>query len=96
MSIRVDALLLVFLFVIVPASFVALCGSPAHAQEPKAGKVYRIGFVRAGQLPNPGSRHFSKAYGRGDTSTARTWSSNSESPTAAPISFRGLSKSWSG
>jgi len=51
MSRRVDVLILVFLFVFVPASFVALSGAPAHAQEQKAGKVYRIGFLRAGPAP---------------------------------------------
>jgi putative ABC transport system substrate-binding protein len=53
MSMRVDALILVFLFLFVPASFVALVGAPAYAQEQKAGKVYRIGFLRAGQPPKP-------------------------------------------
>ena len=53
MSMRVDPLLLVCLFVFAPASVVALSGPQAHAQEPKAGKVYRIGFVRAGQPPKP-------------------------------------------
>ena len=51
MSIRVDALFLVFLFLFGPASFVALSGTAAHAQEHQAGKVYRIGFLRAGPPP---------------------------------------------
>ena len=51
MSMRVDALVLVFLFVFVPASFVPLSGTSVHAQEQRAGKVYRIGFLRAGQPP---------------------------------------------
>ena len=50
---RVDSLILVFLFLFAPASFVALSGVPAHAQEQKPGKVYRIGFLRAGQPPKP-------------------------------------------
>jgi len=51
MSIRVDALFLVFLFPFGPASFVALSDTTAHAQEHQAGKVYRIGFLRAGPPP---------------------------------------------
>jgi putative ABC transport system substrate-binding protein len=51
MSIRVVAIILVFLFLFAPGSFVALLGAPAHAQEHQAGKVYRIGFLRAGQPP---------------------------------------------
>ena len=47
MSMPIDALVLV-LFSFVSASFVALSGAPAHAQEQKAGTVYRIGFLRAG------------------------------------------------
>ena len=47
---RVDALILMFLFVFAPASFVALSAASAHTQEQKA-KVYRIGFLRAGQPP---------------------------------------------
>jgi putative tryptophan/tyrosine transport system substrate-binding protein len=50
MSIRLDALILVFVFAFAPASFVALSGA-AHAQEPQAKKVYRIGVLRAGPLP---------------------------------------------
>ena len=48
---RVDVLILAFFFLFAPASFVALPGALAHAQEPKARKVYRIGFLRAGPLP---------------------------------------------
>ena len=44
-------LILVFLFLLAPASFVALLGAPAYAQEHQAGKVYRIGFLRAGPPP---------------------------------------------
>ena len=51
MSIRVDALFLVFLFPFGPASFVALSDTTAHAQEHQAGKVYRIVFLRAGPPP---------------------------------------------
>jgi putative tryptophan/tyrosine transport system substrate-binding protein len=51
MSTRVDALILVFLFLIAPAGVVALPGAAAHAQERQAGKVYRIGFLRAGPPP---------------------------------------------
>ena len=52
MSMRLDALILVFLFVFASASFV-LSGPAAPAQEPQARKVYRIGFLRAGQPPTP-------------------------------------------
>jgi len=51
MSTRVDALILVFLFLIAPAGVVALPGAAAHAQERQAGKVYRLGFLRAGPPP---------------------------------------------
>ena len=47
---RMDALVLVLLS-FVSASVVGLSGAPAHAQEHKAGKVYRIGFLRAGEPP---------------------------------------------
>jgi putative tryptophan/tyrosine transport system substrate-binding protein len=50
MSIRLDLLILVFLL-FVPASFVALSGAAAHAQESQTRKIYRIGFLRAGQPP---------------------------------------------
>jgi putative ABC transport system substrate-binding protein len=50
---RLDALILVLLFVFASASFVALSGPAAPAQEPQARKVYRIGFLRAGQAPTP-------------------------------------------
>jgi len=51
MSKRVNALILVFLFLFAPASFVALSGAPAHGQEQKAGKVHRIGLLRAAPWP---------------------------------------------
>ena len=51
MSMRVDALILVVMFLFAPASVIALPGAAAHAQERQAGKVYRIGFLRAGPLP---------------------------------------------
>ncbi len=51
LSVRLDALILVFLFLFAPTRFVALSASPAQAQEQKAAKVYRIGFLRAGQPP---------------------------------------------
>jgi putative tryptophan/tyrosine transport system substrate-binding protein len=51
MSMRVDALFLVFVFLFALASFVARPGPAAHAQERQAGKVYRIGFLRAGPPP---------------------------------------------
>ena len=51
MSTRVDALILVFLFLIAPAGVVGLPGAAAHAQERQAGKVYRLGFLRAGPPP---------------------------------------------
>ena len=46
-------LILAFFCLFAAASFVsvALLGSVAHAQEHQAGKVYRIGFLRAGQPP---------------------------------------------
>ena len=47
MSMRIAALVLVFLLASVPASFVARYGTPLDAQEQRAGKVYRIGFLRA-------------------------------------------------
>jgi len=50
---RVEVSILVFLFLFVVSGFVsvALIGAPSHAQERQAGKVYRIGFLRAGQPP---------------------------------------------
>lgn len=51
MSVRVDALFLVLLFLLEPASFVAMPGTAAHAQQHQAGKVYHIGFLRAGPPP---------------------------------------------
>src|SRR5215813_1584750 len=51
MSTRVDALILVFLFLIALSSVAALPDAAAHAQERQAGKVYRIGFLRAGSPP---------------------------------------------
>lgn len=51
MAARLDAFILVALFVSASASFVALSGTPVHAQEQQAGKVYRIGFLRAGPPP---------------------------------------------
>jgi len=51
MEIRVDALFLVFLFLLVPAGFVALPGAAAHAKDRQGDKVYRIGFLRAGPPP---------------------------------------------
>src|SRR5712691_9134341 len=48
---RVDALVLVFLFLVTSASLVALPAAAAPAQAQQTGKVYRIGFLRAGQPP---------------------------------------------
>jgi putative ABC transport system substrate-binding protein len=50
---RVDVLILAFLFLFATTTFVsvALPGAAAHAQEHQTGKVYRIGFLRAGQPP---------------------------------------------
>ena len=42
-------LVVVFLFTL--AGFVALSGGAGHAQEHRTGKVYRIGFLRAGAPP---------------------------------------------
>ena len=53
MSMRVGALVRVFLFLFASASIAALPGAAAHAQEHQAGKVHRIGFLRAGQPPKP-------------------------------------------
>ena len=46
-------LILVFLFLFATTTLVsvALPGAAAHAQERQTGKVYRIGFLRAGQPP---------------------------------------------
>jgi len=44
-------LILVFWFVSALESFVALSGAQVHAQEQQVGKVYRIGFLRAGPPP---------------------------------------------
>src|SRR6266702_177809 len=49
-AISIRALILVFSFLFL-ASFLALTGAAAHAQTPQAGKVYRIGFLRAGPPP---------------------------------------------
>jgi putative ABC transport system substrate-binding protein len=51
MSLRVDGLILVFLFLFLSANLSALGGTAVHAQEPRAGKVHRIGWLRAGQPP---------------------------------------------
>jgi putative ABC transport system substrate-binding protein len=48
---RVDALVLVFLFLLAPAGLVDPLGAVAHAQDHQADKVYRIGFLRAGPPP---------------------------------------------
>src|SRR5712691_1114238 len=48
---RLAAVIHVLLVVLAPASSVAVSGAPAHAQEHQAGKVYRIGFLRAGPPP---------------------------------------------
>ena len=50
---RAGVSILVFLFLFVGSGFVsvALIGAPSHAQEGQARKVYRIGFLRAGQPP---------------------------------------------
>jgi len=50
---RVEVSILVFLFLFVGAGFVSVApvSAPAQAQEHQAGKVYRIGFLRAGQPP---------------------------------------------
>ena len=51
MSMPLDGLIVVMLLVFAPATFVALSGAAARAQERQAGKVYRIGFLRAGPPP---------------------------------------------
>ena len=48
---RVDALILVAMFLFALASVLALPGAAADAQERQAGKVYRIGYLRAGPPP---------------------------------------------
>ena len=91
-----DVLILAFVCLFAAASFgsVALPGGVAHAQEHQAGRSTGLGsYVRASRS-RPTSKAFGKAYGSGDMSMARMWSSNSEPPTAASISFRGLPKSW--
>src|SRR5437773_2000350 len=70
----------------------SLLAAPLVAGAQPAGKVYRIGFLRAGQPPETYLEDFQQ--GLRERSTARMWSSNSEPPTAASISFRGLPKSW--
>jgi putative ABC transport system substrate-binding protein len=51
MSMPLDALILVLLLVFGPATFVALSGVAACAQQPQEKKVYRVAFLRAGQPP---------------------------------------------
>jgi putative ABC transport system substrate-binding protein len=51
MSMPLDALILVLLLVVGPATFVALSGVAAGAQQPQEKKVYRVAFLRAGQPP---------------------------------------------
>ena len=51
MSMPLDALTLVLLLVFAPATFVALSGVAACAQQPQAKKVYRVALIRAGQPP---------------------------------------------
>jgi len=50
---KVDVIIRAFLCLFAAASFVSVTrpGAVAHAQEHQAGKVYRIGFLRAGQPP---------------------------------------------
>jgi putative ABC transport system substrate-binding protein len=48
MWMRVDTLVVLLLLLVAPA---CLPGAAAHAQEHRAGKVYRIGFLRAGPPP---------------------------------------------
>ena len=50
---RWRALVLMLPLPFVFASLVALPGAAAQAQAPQAGKVYRIGFLRAGPPPKP-------------------------------------------
>jgi putative tryptophan/tyrosine transport system substrate-binding protein len=50
-SIRFDLPVLTFLL-FATAAFVVLRGTVAHTQESQARRVYRIGFLRAGQPPN--------------------------------------------
>ncbi|HEU4368997.1 MAG TPA: ABC transporter substrate-binding protein [Methylomirabilota bacterium] len=51
MSMLLDALILALLLVFAPATFVALSGVAARAQQPQEKKVYRVAFLRAGQPP---------------------------------------------
>jgi ABC-type uncharacterized transport system substrate-binding protein len=51
MSMPLDALILVLLLVFAPATFVALSGVAACAQQPQVRKVYRVAFLRAGLPP---------------------------------------------
>lgn len=49
-SMLLDALILTLLLVFAPATFVALSGVAARAQQPQEKKVYRVAFLRAGQF----------------------------------------------
>jgi putative ABC transport system substrate-binding protein len=51
MSMPLDALMLAVFLVFASATFVALSCVAARAQQPQEKKVYRIGFLRAGQPP---------------------------------------------
>ena len=51
-AISIRALPLVVLFLFALSSFLPLPGVAARAQTPQAGKVYRIGFLRAGPPPS--------------------------------------------
>ena len=51
MSMPLDALTLVLLLVFAPATFVALSGVAACAQQPQEKKVYRVALISAGQPP---------------------------------------------
>jgi putative ABC transport system substrate-binding protein len=51
-SVRINVLIFVFLLLFGPSSLIALSACAADAEEPRAGRVYRIGFLRAGPPPN--------------------------------------------
>jgi ABC-type uncharacterized transport system substrate-binding protein len=50
---RLELLTFMFLVVFAPAGLVTLTAAAAYSQEHTAGKVYRIGFLRAGEPPKP-------------------------------------------
>ena len=72
-----------------------LLAAPLAAEAQQAGKVYRIGFVRAGQPPKTWVEVFQQGLReRGFVDGQNVVVDFRFSPTAASISFRGLPPSW--